>query len=140
MNTWNEVLQRLQKKLSVPSYETWFSDTKLIQTQNEDKVLTIAVKNEFNADWLQTRYKELIGDIVKELKGEAYTLEFVIDPSLSPTLINDSKYEHRFVATSTFEAGIDKILQEIQKVHERIKNVEKQLEKLTKPDQSNTSK
>jgi hypothetical protein len=73
---WSYVLKKIQPKISKPSYETWFKSTsaKLL----DDDVLIVYGNNEFQTDWLQERYKELIFFTVKEVSGQTYEIEFSV--------------------------------------------------------------
>ncbi|GKV57685.1 chromosomal replication initiator protein DnaA [Sporosarcina sp. NCCP-2222] len=75
-NLWNEVLSKVEEKISRPSFETWLKSTKLISYGEENA--TIAVPNSFAKDWLETHYVHLITGILSELTGEDRLIQFVV--------------------------------------------------------------
>lgn len=50
MNTWQQVLNIVEKKINQQSYNTWFKPTQLIK--GDDKALYVRVPNAFFQDWL----------------------------------------------------------------------------------------
>src|SRR5882762_1889416 len=50
MDTWQQVLDVVQKKINQQSYNTWFKPTQLIKY--DDKALYVRVPNAFFQDWL----------------------------------------------------------------------------------------
>lgn len=73
---WNEVLSKVEDKVSRPSFETWLKSTKLMTYGDEN--VTIAVPNSFAKDWLETHYVHLITGILSELTGEDRLIHFVV--------------------------------------------------------------
>lgn len=73
---WEEVLSKIEKRISRPSFETWLKSTKLL-TYGEENV-TIAVPNSFAKDWLETHYVHLITGILSELTGEDRFIHFIV--------------------------------------------------------------
>src|ERR1700687_5294484 len=50
MDTWQAVLDIVEKKINQQSYNTWFKPTQLIK--HDDKALYVRVPNAFFQDWL----------------------------------------------------------------------------------------
>ena len=50
MDTWQQVLDIVEKKINQQSYNTWFKPTQLIK--HDDKALYVRVPNAFFQDWL----------------------------------------------------------------------------------------
>src|SRR5436190_21263292 len=50
MDTWQQVLGIIEKKVNQQSYNTWFKPTQLIK--HDDKALYVRVPNAFFQDWL----------------------------------------------------------------------------------------
>ncbi|MFS0575839.1 chromosomal replication initiator protein DnaA [Sporosarcina sp. 179-K 3D1 HS] len=73
---WNEVLARVEKKISRPSFETWLKSTKLMSYG--DEIVTIAAPNAFAQDWLENNYVHLITGILSELTGEDRIIQFYV--------------------------------------------------------------
>lgn len=73
---WTATLEKIQEKISKPSYETWLKHTKA-ETIKED-TLIIAAPNEFSRDWLEGQYTKLITDTLFEVTGAALNAKFII--------------------------------------------------------------
>nr|WP_285847214.1 chromosomal replication initiator protein DnaA [Sporosarcina luteola] len=73
---WNNVLSKIEDKISRPSFETWLKSTKLMSYGEEN--VTIAVPNSFAKDWLENHYVHLITGILSELTGEDRLIHFVV--------------------------------------------------------------
>jgi chromosomal replication initiator protein len=73
---WNEVLLKIELKISRPSFETWLKSTKLMSYGEEN--VTIAVPNSFSKEWLETHYVHLITGILSGLTGEDRIIQFVV--------------------------------------------------------------
>ncbi|EJR63181.1 hypothetical protein IIO_02278 [Bacillus cereus VD115] len=70
---WNEVKEKIRPQISKPSYETWFSKTTVYL---EDDLLTIYCPNEFARDWLESHYKELIFNTLREMFNTTFEIQF----------------------------------------------------------------
>lgn len=70
---WNQIKDKIQVTISRPSYETWIKETTASIHENS---LTIYFKNEFQQEWVEKSYKDLISHIAKELTGNTYELQF----------------------------------------------------------------
>lgn len=87
---WQETLNNIKKKLSNPSFKTWFSDTTPIKiTENEDLILK--VPNDFIKDWIETRYTNLIEDIITELTNNSWKLQLLTPEELKKEMNKNNK-------------------------------------------------
>lgn len=73
---WNNVLAKVEQKISKPSFETWLKSTKLLSHKGTS--VTIAAPNSFARDWLENHYVHLITGILTELTGEDLFIKFVV--------------------------------------------------------------
>ncbi len=71
---WQETLNKIKEKLSNPSFNTWFSDTKAINLTDKN-ILIIQVPNDFIKDWLESRYIDLIEEIIYILTNNKWQVE-----------------------------------------------------------------
>ena len=78
---WNSVQGLLSKELKGPSYGTWIKPTKLILLE-EDKVV-VAVKNEFNKNFLKQCYFEKITSCIERIIKRKIVLEIVVKADLN---------------------------------------------------------
>lgn len=73
---WENCLNYMSMRLKAHSFNTWFKHTKGIY--DRENGVTIAVPNQFVADWLSDRYSDLIGEAIKEVAGEPIGFNFEI--------------------------------------------------------------
>lgn len=64
---WNAALEEIKTQISKPSFETWFKPTKPISF--EGNVFEFAVPHDFAANWLSSRYKNLIEEVLRGVTG-----------------------------------------------------------------------
>src|SRR6056297_415004 len=79
---WNQTLHEIKDKLSNPSFKTWFSNTKPVDLK-DDNILMIEVPNDFIKDWIETRYNELITDIIQDLTDTDLDCRFYTEEELN---------------------------------------------------------
>lgn len=84
---WNAALEKIEKRISKPSFDTWLKNTKA-EKLSED-ILTVNVPNEFARDWLEGRYTKLIAEILFDLTGAHLTTKFIIPKSIN--LVEEKK-------------------------------------------------
>ena len=78
---WQDFLQVIKGKLISVSYDTWFKDTKLYKIE-ADK-LYIEVPMEFHKTYLSSTYYDLIEEIITDLTGNTYSLEFLVKEDIN---------------------------------------------------------
>ncbi|MFD1850988.1 chromosomal replication initiator protein DnaA [Oceanobacillus bengalensis] len=78
---WIATLEKIEEKVSKPSFETWLKNTKAEAL--EKNTLVISAPNEFARDWLETQYTDLISDIIGEITGSRLNTKFII-PDIAP--------------------------------------------------------
>ncbi|AXI07491.1 chromosomal replication initiator protein DnaA [Oceanobacillus zhaokaii] len=76
---WLATLEKIEEKVSKPSFDTWLKNTKAEAL--EKNTLVISAPNEFARDWLETQYTELISDIIDEITGTKLQAKFIIPDS-----------------------------------------------------------
>src|SRR6056297_144746 len=77
---WNQTLNEIKDKLSNPSFKTWFSNTKPVDMQ--DNILLIKVPNDFIKDWIETRYNQLIKNVIQNLNDKNLKCRFYTEEDL----------------------------------------------------------
>ena len=73
---WNQVLERLEKKLSRPTFETWIKTATALHLYNN--CLTICTTNPFILNHLQKHYLQIISDTVSEIVGHSLDIRFTV--------------------------------------------------------------
>src|SRR6056297_458159 len=77
---WNHTLNEIKDKLSNPSFKTWFSNTKPVDMQ--DNILLIKDPNDFIKDWIETRYNQLITNVIQNLTDTNLKCRFYTEEDL----------------------------------------------------------
>ncbi|RFU65080.1 DnaA N-terminal domain-containing protein [Peribacillus glennii] len=72
---WGQVLSNISRRISTPSFETWFKDT---DGEVRDEIIIVHCGNSFQLEWLKERYGKLIGDVIQELTGQEYEIKFIV--------------------------------------------------------------
>src|SRR5690625_966779 len=65
---WQKTLDAIQSEIPITSFKTWFNDTTMIHLDN--KVAVIKAETEFQRDWLENHYSDLIQKKIYESIGE----------------------------------------------------------------------
>ncbi len=78
---WNQTLNEVKDKLSNPSFKTWFSNTKPVDMK-DDNIMLIEVPNDFIKDWIETRYNDLITEIIQNLTDTNLECRFYTEEEL----------------------------------------------------------
>ena len=78
--SWDEFLSVIKSKLSSVSYDTWFKDTK-ISSITDDSIF-IEVPMSFHKDFLNKNYYELIDEIITNLTGRSFDINFVVEEDI----------------------------------------------------------
>ena len=79
---WSNFLKNLKNKISPVSFDTWFKSTKIIR-QDKNK-LYIEVPMSFHKTFLKENYSSLIEEILFELIGRSFELEFLTSDEVDP--------------------------------------------------------
>ena len=82
LNSWQEILQDVKKKVDQNSYETWFEPTLYIGQEKD--ILYIKVPNSYFRDWLSFHFSGLIGETAQSLFGKAYEIKYIFDETPGP--------------------------------------------------------
>ena len=73
---WNKILENIESKISNASFGVWFSNSKLIELSQETAV--IEAGSEFNRNWLEEHYVDLVSESIFKVVGEQPTIHFVV--------------------------------------------------------------
>ncbi len=103
-NIWNSFLDKMKTQISDIAFETWFSETKLIQLK--DNIATVLVPYHIHKKNLSENYNDLIEDIFTDITGSNFKFNYVIEEevenNLTPNneIIGVPNYE-------TYESNLD---------------------------------
>ena len=81
-NVWQNVLAEIEQQISPANYSTWFQDTSLLSTDNNN--IKIGVKNSFYVKQLRARYLDLITKALKNNNIEVSSIDFEVNSPTKP--------------------------------------------------------
>src|SRR6056297_260975 len=99
---WNQTLNEVKEKLSNPSFKTWFSNTKPVDLK-DDNILMIEVPNDFIKDWIETRYNQLITDVIQNLTDSNLKCRFYTEEELKELLQDENEEKQKKVEDTNKE-------------------------------------
>ena len=99
---WNQTLHEIKDKLSNPSFKTWFSNTKPVDLK-DDNILMIEVPNDFIKDWIETRYNQLITDVIQNLTDSNLKCRFYTEEELKELLEDENEDDSKKVDANNEE-------------------------------------
>jgi chromosomal replication initiator protein len=76
-NTWDQVLGRIESRVSRHSFSTWFKPTQF--HDEDDASVTVRVPNTWFAEWLETNYSQLIQDCLREVARPGLAVTYLPD-------------------------------------------------------------
>lgn len=74
---WEEVLKVLENELISVSFATWIEPIQIVEFNN--KILVLAIDNNFSKDIVEPRYTDRIKTIIKQLTGDDIEIEYVVN-------------------------------------------------------------
>ncbi len=75
-HAWQSVLSRLQLEMPKASFDTWVRDTRPLSL--EANVLTVAVRNAYARDWLDSRLADRVNRLLVEITDLPVRVNFVV--------------------------------------------------------------
>lgn len=110
-NIWNSFLEKIKIQISDIAFETWFSETKLINLNN--KIATVLVPYHIHKKNLSENYNDIIEEVFTEITGSNFKFNYVIEEEVENNLSEDNKiigvpnnndiYESNLDSKYTFE-------------------------------------
>ena len=62
---WTQCLDGIKPKISEQAFETWFNDVEIVGLEKEE--ITLQVPNKFHYEWLESKYRHLIDEVITEI-------------------------------------------------------------------------
>ncbi len=78
-NTWNQILDRLQKRVNSHSFNTWFKPTRFMREDSSS--ISVRVPNNWFAEWLKTNYSGIIQNVLNDLKRPGLKVQYLPEPA-----------------------------------------------------------
>jgi chromosomal replication initiator protein len=78
---WQSTLGQLQMEMPKASFDTWVRDTRVVQFENEQ--LTIAVRNAYARDWLESRLSNNVTQLLSGFLDQKVSVAFIVHSEAS---------------------------------------------------------
>lgn len=88
-NIWNSFLEKIKIQISDIAFETWFSETKLINLNN--KIATVLVPYHIHKKNLSENYSDIIEEVFTEITGSNFKFNYVIEEEVENNLTEDNQ-------------------------------------------------
>ena len=88
-NIWNSFLEKIKSQISDISYDTWFSETKLINLNNN--IATILVPYHIHKKNLSENYNDIIEEVFTEITGSNFKFNYVVEEEVENNLTEDNQ-------------------------------------------------
>ncbi len=79
---WTTAQLALQKKLDRDSYERYLAGVNALAFDESKDVFTLGVLNDFSGLWLESNYKDVLEEVLRDVLGRRITIKFEVDGRL----------------------------------------------------------
>lgn len=86
---WENTLTEIELEISRPNFNTWFKKT--FPVKQQEGTFFIGVPNEFNKEWLYTRFNKTILDKLKKFDRSIKKIEYIVKKKDEEQKINEKK-------------------------------------------------
>jgi chromosomal replication initiation ATPase DnaA len=124
---WKLVLNEVERKISKPSFETWFLST--AGKAFDGKTLVVSTNNDFQRDWLEGRFLNLIKGTLYEMLKKGIEVTFTIE-SNENTINSEQLNEQPILGRSQIillKETIDTIQKQMLYLTDKITNLENEV-------------
>lgn len=73
---WNKALMYIKAKIEDTAFQTWFEGLEVSMVT--DDTITLLVPNRFHYEWLESKYRHLIHDALKDSFGKSYVVNYSV--------------------------------------------------------------
>lgn len=88
-NIWNSFLDKIKVQISDIAYDTWFSETKLVNLNNN--VATVIVPYHIHKKNLSENYNDIIEEVFTDITGSNFKFNYVIEEEVENNLTEDKE-------------------------------------------------
>ncbi len=89
---WEGVLAQIELEISKPNFNTWFKNTFAINLDGSTFIL--GVPNEFNKEWLYTKFHKLILETLQSFDDKIQNIEYIVQRN-KPAIDSSRKIFHQ---------------------------------------------
>ena len=73
---WNKALMHIKAKIEDTAFQTWFEGLEVSMVT--DDTITLLVPNRFHYEWLESKYRHLIHDALKDSFGKSFVVNYSV--------------------------------------------------------------
>ncbi|MBH8567075.1 chromosomal replication initiator protein DnaA [Nostoc sp. CENA67] len=103
---WSQVLERLQLKLSRPTFETWIKTASAERLENN--CLVIITPNPFARNWLQKYYINTIANVVQDILGHPIEIYITVAQGDAVAHLGEAEVSWELPNQSVVSENVDK--------------------------------
>ncbi|OGF52429.1 MAG: hypothetical protein A2044_04030 [Candidatus Firestonebacteria bacterium GWA2_43_8] len=112
VSIWNNALETIKTRVSKQSYDTWFNVAKAIAYDDNSSTLTLEVPNNFNKEWLEKNYKELMLEALRAVENKDILINYSIstvkqEPVVLETANTAPREEKKFTSGTIIGLSLD---------------------------------
>jgi chromosomal replication initiator protein len=86
---WEEALDLISRQVNEGTFLIWFKPTAGLGLH--DGVYSVGVASDFAKDWIDTRFRSMVGEAVSQVVGKTVSCEIVVSPELSSSLKHEDQ-------------------------------------------------
>ncbi len=81
---WTSILKELNtsNSISKQSFDTWFSPTRAVSYQIQEKQLNVEVPSRFFSDWLTEHYLSILQNLAAQILQDSISIKFIVSSDL----------------------------------------------------------
>lgn len=104
-NIWNSFLSNIKLKINDISYDTWFSETKLINLN--ENIATVLVPYHIHKKSLSENYSDIIDEVFTEVTGSNFKFNYVVEEEVENNITESTEIIGVPNNNETFENNLD---------------------------------
>ena len=75
-NNWNKALLYIKSRIEDTAFEAWFDGLEINMIDRD--TVTLLVPNRFHYEWLESKYRHLIHDALKDVFGQSFVVNYSV--------------------------------------------------------------
>ena len=104
-NIWNSFLNNIKSKINDIAYDTWFSETKLINLN--ENIATVLVPYHIHKKSLSENYNDIIEEVFTEITGSNFKFNYVVEEEIENNITQSTEIIGVPNNNETFETNLD---------------------------------
>ncbi len=104
-NIWNSFLNNIKSKINDIAYDTWFSETKLINLN--ENIATVLVPYHIHKKSLSENYNDIIEEVFTEITGSNFKFNYVVEEEIENNITQSTEIIGVPNNNEPFETNLD---------------------------------